>query len=125
MLDELKNFQIIYLATPYTKYPRGIGVAFRDAARIAGRLMIAGIKIYSPISHGHPLSVYGGVHPKAHDIWLPFDEAMMAKADALLVAKMETWESSFGIAHEIRVFKEAGKPIYYIEPETLAVSNAA
>lgn len=123
--DELKTYPLVYLATPYTKYPHGLAHAFRDAAKVAARLMIAGIRVYSPIAHSHPLAIYGGILPTAHAIWLPFDEAMMDKSDALLVAKMETWEASKGIAHEIEHFQQRARPIYYIEPHSLLVSDAA
>lgn len=121
-LHDLTPFGLIYLATPYSKYPRGIHVAFRDAAKIAAQLMAAGVSVFSPIMHGHPMSVYGKVAPLNHGIWLPFDEKMMAKSDALLVAKMETWETSFGIAHEIGVFHKAKKPVFYLEPDTMSVA---
>ena len=122
--EHIKTIDLIYLATPYSKYPAGIEMAFRDAAKLAGRLLMAGVKVYSPIAHGHPLSVHGGVNPLDHETWLAFDAAMMAKADALLVAKLDTWEKSFGIAHEISVFKNARKPFYYLTPDSLAVSDA-
>jgi nucleoside 2-deoxyribosyltransferase len=121
-VDDLKQYGLVYLATPYTKYPLGIQMAFREAAKIASRLMGAGVSVFSPIMHGHPMSVYGKIAPLNHGIWLPFDEKMMAKSDALLVAKMDSWEVSYGIAHEIGVFRTAQKPIYYLEPETMAVA---
>lgn len=122
-LDDLRNFPLVYLATPYSKYPAGIEMAFRDAAVLTGRLLSAGVRAYSPITHTHPIAIHGGLDPMDHSIWLPFDSAIMDKADALLVAKMSTWEQSYGIRHEIDVFRKAGKPRYYLEPETMTVSN--
>lgn len=121
-VDDLKPYGLVYLATPYSKYPQGIHVAFRETARLAARLMMAGVAVFSPIVHGHPMSVFGKVVALNHGIWLPFDEKMMAKSDALLVAKMDTWDTSFGVAHEIGVFKSAQKPIFYLEPETMSVA---
>ena len=121
-LHELTPFSLVYLATPYSKYPQGIGNAFREAAKLAARLMIGGVRVYSPIVHTHPMAIYGKVSPLSHEIWLPFDEAMMDKADALLVARLETWELSKGIAHEIDFFKREKKPIYYLNAETLEVA---
>jgi hypothetical protein len=120
-LNGIRTYPLVYLATPYSKYPEGIEVAFQDASRLAARLMEIGVKVYSPIAHTHPLAIYGGINPLDHSIWLPFDEAIMAKSDALLVAKMPTWQTSYGIAHEISVFDKAGKPIYYLNPQTMVL----
>jgi hypothetical protein len=110
---------LAYLATPYTRYPAGIYAAFADAAKLAARLILAGVKVYSPIAHTHPLAIHGNLDPLDLAIWIPFDEAMMERADVLIVAHMEGWEESKGIAHEIRHFEAGGKPIYDLDPETL------
>lgn len=116
-LADLKQFDLIYVGTPYTKYPGGIEVAFIDAAKLTARLMKFGLKVYSPIAHTHPLAVYGGLDPLDLTIWLPFDAAMMRKSDAMLVAMMEGWETSTGIRHEIEAFTDADKPVFYMPPE--------
>lgn len=110
---------LIYLATPYTHYPHGIVRAFEDASALAARLIQQGLRVYSPIAHTHPIAVHGGISPVDHEIWLPFDETMMAAADTLYVAEMAGWHRSRGIAHEIGVFERAGKPIYMLDPDTL------
>ena len=114
---------LAYLATPYSKYPGGPKGAFVEAAKLAARLMLAGIKVYSPITHTHPLAVYGGIDPLDHSIWLPFDEAMMNLCGILIVAHMETWENSKGIAYEIKFFEVAEKPIFDLNIETLAMAK--
>jgi len=115
MTDELRHGGLWYLATPYSKYPAGIEVAFQHAAKATADLLRAGVSVYSPIAHTHPVAVYGEVDPFDHDIWLPFDEAMMERANGIIVLKMETWDESRGIAHEIEVFKRAGKPVVYLD----------
>lgn len=124
-LDELKDHSLVYLATPYSKYPKGLEAAFQDAAALAAKVMVAGVKVYSPIAHTHPLAIHGKVDPYDHSIWLPFDAAIMDKSDAILVAKMDTWDKSYGISHEIEVFTKAGKPVYYLTPDTMAVAANA
>ena len=116
-------FGLVYLATPYGKYPYGIEAAFRDAAVLAARLLRAGMLVYSPIAHTHPIAIYGDIPPTDNSIWLPFDETMMRLAKTLVVAKMVSWEFSSGIAHEIKFFTEQAKPIYFLEPETLELSK--
>jgi hypothetical protein len=114
---------LIYLATPYSKYPGGTGHAYVAAAVLASKLLKAGYKVFCPITHGHPISVYGGLDPLDHSIWLPFDEAIMAKCDALFVANMSGWLDSHGIAMEIKSFAAAGKPIYDLDPEGLTYTR--
>src|SRR3990167_4220981 len=112
-IDALKRYDLVYIATPYSKYPKGMGMAFAEAASITCQLMLAGIKGYSPIAHTHPLAIYGNVDPGNHDVWLPFDQAMMNKSDAMCIIMMEGWKESKGITHEIEYFTKVAKPIYY------------
>jgi len=114
---------LCYLATPYSKYTPGIAKAFEDAAALAARLMQAGVKVYSPIAHTHPLAIYGGIDPLAHDVWLSFDEAMMDVANVLIVAHMDGWRESKGIAHEVDFFAIAAKPIFDLNPDTLTMAR--
>ena len=115
--------KLFYLATPYSKYKGGnLGQAFRDAAELAGKLLKAGYKVYSPICHTHPIAEYGELDPLDHSIWLPFDEAMMRACDALMVAHMDGWEESFGIAHEIEFFEASGKPVYDLDPVSCKIT---
>jgi hypothetical protein len=113
-----------YLATPYSKYHRGIEKAFEAAARLTARLLKTGLRVYSPIAHTHPIAVHGKIDPLDHAIWMPFDEAMMHACDELIVARMRGWEMSKGVAHEIEFFRAAGKLITHINPKTLAIVHA-
>ncbi len=124
-LADLKKYELIYVGTPYSKYPGGIEEAFKDACKLTARLMGEGLKVYSPIAHTHPLAIYGELDPLDHAIWLPFDAAMMHKSDAMIVAMMSGWESSFGIRHEIQTFVEAYKPIIFLSPNDLSCEAAA
>lgn len=120
-IEDLKAFPLVYLGTPYSKYPAGIEQAFIDAAKLTGRLLTEGVKAYSPIAHTHPIAIHGNLDPYDHKIWLPFDAAIMEKADAMIVAMMPSWQDSYGIKHEIEIFTKAGKPVFYLNPETLGV----
>jgi len=115
-MDKLHEFPLVYLATPYSKYPAGIEQAFIDASKVAANLMIAGVKVYSPIAHTHPLAVHGNVDPYDHSIWLPFDQAIMDAASACVVAMMPGWRQSKGTAHELEYFEKGGKPVFYYAP---------
>lgn len=117
----LAQYRLCYLATPYTKYHLGIEAAFVHAAEISALLLTTGVRVYSPIAHTHPLAVYGKLDPLDHNIWLPFDEAMMDAADCLIVARMKGWDESFGVKHEIEFFAKERKPIIHIDPVTLQI----
>jgi hypothetical protein len=114
-VNRLTAYPLVYLATPYTKYRAGIDAAFMDAAALAAKLLKLGVKVYSPIAHCHPMSQYGGIDPTDHSIWLPYQEVLMAKADALLVAQLQGWRESFGVAHEIEFFSKSSKPVFYLD----------
>lgn len=111
--EELKNTDgYWYLATPYSKFPGGIELAFKNACIAAAKLIKEGVKVYCPIAHTHPIAIHGGIDPLDHNIWMPVDKPLMEAAVGLLICKMPTWEESIGIAEEIKHFKENGKPIY-------------
>jgi hypothetical protein len=114
---------LTYLATPYSKYPKGIEAAFRDACVLASRLISWGMKVYSPISHTHPIATYGGLDPFDHSIWLPLDFVIMDRSDNLLVAHMSGWEDSYGIGEEIKYFTKARKAIYDLDVDTLEMTK--
>jgi CTP:molybdopterin cytidylyltransferase MocA len=118
-LASLRLYSLVYLATPYTKYRAGIEQAAIEAARLSGRLITAGIKIYSPIAHSHAIALASKIDPLDHELWMAADAPFMHAAQALLVAEMTGWQESAGIAKEI--FQKLGKPFYFIDPETLEV----
>ena len=117
----LTKFPLVYLGTPYTKYKDGIEAAFMDAARLAAIMLSAGVKVYSPIAHTHPLAVHGNLDPLDHEIWLPFDRAMMEACAAMVVGMLPGWNESYGVQHEINVFRVAGKPVHFLDPERLTI----
>lgn len=105
-----------YLGSPYSKYPRGIGLAHQNVCIAAGRLIAAGIAVYSPIAHTHPIALHAGMNPLDHEIWMPADQPLMDAAKGLIVLKMEGWDKSYGLAYEIEIFTAMGLPVIYMEP---------
>ncbi len=122
-LKDLSDCGLVYLASPYSKYPDGIEVAFKRISLVAANCLRAGVRVYSPIVHCHPISMHGGIDALDHAIWIPFNLIMVQKSDVLLVAMMDTWDASFGVTDEIKKFVLANKPIYYLDPNTLMVSQ--
>ena len=105
-----------YLASPYSKFPKGRAVAHFLACREAGRLIAAGVPVFSPIAHSHPIAEFSGIDPNDHDIWLPADKPMMDAAGGLIVLKLEGWFNSKGVEYEMAEFRARGLPVVYMEP---------
>lgn len=115
----LPDRTLAYLATPYTHYKDGIEIAFREASRIAALLLIAGVEIYSPIAHCHPLAIYGDIDALDRDFWLNYQEQFMLRCDVLIVAEMDGWKDSIGMQHETNFFERAKRPIFLLNPATM------
>lgn len=110
-----------YLATPYSKYPDGLEAAFRAACEQTALLIRAGVPVFSPIAHTHPVAMAGNMDPLDHSIWLPADEPMMKAAHGLIVCKLPSWERSYGIECERIAFEGAHKPVIYMEPGVIPI----
>lgn len=107
--------KLYYLASPYSKYHLGINAAFQHVAKLSADLLRAGITVYSPVAHTHPISQYGHIDPYNHDIWLPFDSVMIDVCHGALVARLNGWDQSYGVKWEIEQFVKAGKPVIHLE----------
>ncbi len=79
--------------------------------------------MFSPIVLGHPL-VHHGL-PTDWSYWEPFDCAYLRRCDEVVVLMLDGWGESVGVAAEIRIAGELGKPVRYaaldaLVPRTLA-----
>lgn len=108
-----------YLATPYSKYEQGIEAAFQHACENTALLIKAGIPVFSPIVHTHPVARHGGINPLDHGIWMAADAPFMSVAIGCIVCMLPGWEESYGVRCEIATFQAAGRPILYMEPGNL------
>jgi len=121
-IEQLTKYGLIYLASPYTKYKRGLYAAFLDAAKIAARLAKQEVRVYCPVVYSHVLAVQGGISPVDHKFWMNYDRPFMDACGALLVARVGRWGESEGIAEEREIFRAAGKPTFFVDPETLEIT---
>ena len=119
-LGTLRVYGEIYLASPYTKYPKGHDQAFMDVVTLQGRLLANNILAFSPIAHGHAVSRCNKMDVD-DPIWIRLNRRMLPHFPALLVAEMEGWKDSDGVTEEIKTMEGLERPIYYINPNTLAV----
>jgi Domain of unknown function (DUF1937) len=112
-----------YLASPYTAYAAGMEQAFIDVAILAGRLFAIGIPTFSPIAHAFPYVKYGNLDPLDYPAWKPVQERLMDACDSLIVAHMDGWEKSVGIAYEVSYFERSGKDIFDLDCESLVMTK--
>jgi hypothetical protein len=109
---------LIYLASPYSKYPEGREEAFKTVCKKAGELMNLGWNIFCPIAHSHPIEQSGATIDNSHGFWLKQDFAVLERCDELFVYKMPGWEESFGVQEEMNVAQRLGIPIRLLEFES-------
>ena len=102
-----------YLATPYSKHPRGIEAAYNEAVAAAVICIHAGVMVFSPIAHTHAIATVGEL-PGHYEQWSQLDEAMISAAVGVIVVQMDGWEQSSGIAAEVELAERIGKPVLYM-----------
>ena len=111
---------LIYLASPYSKYPNGKVEAFTQACLKAGVLMLEGYEVFCPIAHSHSIEEYmDEVHDG--DFWLKQDFAVLQHCDELWVYKMPGWGVSEGVAREVMFARDHSIPVKYIEYDPVTV----
>lgn len=108
-----------YLATPYSRYPAGVDAAYAEACRVAARLFLEGVPVYSPIAHTHAIASAGDL-PGHFEQWASFDEAMISASIGMIVAMMDGWRESAGITAEIEICRRLGKMVFYLDPALTA-----
>lgn len=105
--------KVYYLASPYThEDPAVVEERVHLACRAAVDLFRQGRFVFCPIIHCHMVARHG--LPTDWEFWAEYARAMLARCDELLVLRLEGWEKSDGVAHEIALAKGMGKPIRYI-----------
>jgi hypothetical protein len=111
-----------YLATPYSKYPGGLDAAAEEACRVAGAVIKRGLVVYSPIAHSHAIAHTPGVNLDAasHEIWMRVDEVFVDRSMGLIVVDMDGWRDSKGVGIEIGWCRDAKKPMFLLDPVTMA-----
>lgn len=106
---------MIYLASPYS-HPEAVvrEQRFRDVCRTAAQLLASGVTVFSPIIHGHPLIDHGLLTD--WPFWERFDRDHMARCDEVVVLMLDGWRESVGVAAEVRIAEELGKPVRHLAP---------
>jgi hypothetical protein len=117
LIDSLRSYGLVYVATPFSKYEEGMTVAYEHACQVTGELLRYNINAFSPIVHSYGISAHANIDPLDHKFWMRVDKPHMDKCDALVVAQLDGWDESIGVGMEIKAFRNAGKPIHFIRPQ--------
>jgi len=102
---------LIYLATPYSKFPKGREAGHKAACEKAAQLMLDGHYVFCPIAHSHSIETEGMDRVQTGDWWLEQDFAVLARCDVLMVYQMPGWDTSYGVKAEIAFANAHGIPI--------------
>ena len=114
---ELRQYKCVYVASPYSLFKGGPEIAWAEASKVAGDLILEGVNAFSPIAHSHSLCEnHPDLDPYDHDLWLKADEFFMGVCDALVVAMFAGWDDSYGIRQERDFFEAHHKPVYFLDP---------
>jgi len=108
-----------YLASVYSKHPLGLDEAHAEACYATTLLMRAGIPVFSPIAHTHPIEKIGGLVGMSHDFWMAVDKPMVDAARGVIVLMQPGWSTSKGVCMEIAWAKKDHKPVIYMTPGQL------
>ena len=110
---------MIYLASPYSHPDKRVRQRrFNASCQVTAALMRAGLIVFSPIVHSHPLTRHG--LPGDWEFWQRYDRAYLEACTGVAVLMLEGWKESKGVQAEIAMARELGKPVIFIDPEVAA-----
>lgn len=117
---------MIYLASPYSHSDPDVrALRYVAAVKAASQLARAGVPVYSPIAHSHPIDheieIEVGRRPP-HMYWMHCDLLVLAVCTRVLVLQIPGWDESRGVRHEVDAARRAGIPVVYAEPARVLVA---
>jgi hypothetical protein len=107
---------LVYLASPYSHDDSSVRQErFQAACRAAAHLVRAGLHVFSPIAHSHPIALAGGL-PTGWEYWEAYDEAVLSTCRALAVLELDGWRDSRGVQGEVKIADRLKLPTYHTAP---------
>jgi hypothetical protein len=107
--------KLIYLAAPYSHPdPNVITERVRAIDRTAAHMFAQGHFVFSPITHCHPIHLYG--LPGDYNFWQEYNKRMLSHCDELCVLMLDGWGQSLGVQGEIEFARENNKIVSYRYP---------
>lgn len=107
------SYNFYYLATVYRKHPDGLDAAAEEAARYAALFIDAGVPVFAPVPHSHPIARYTSI-PHRDPRWLQLQLPFMEAARGMILMEMQNWRESEGIAFERNFFQKVNRPVYRV-----------
>ena len=106
---------MIYLASPYSHPSAEVRrQRYRAVCKAAGELMQSGKMVFSPIAHSHGITLQGIDGGWNH--WRDFDTWFLRRCHHMIVLRLEGWQDSEGISHEIEHAEQLGISVEYMDP---------
>ena len=79
--------------------------------------------VFSPIVHSHPLVAFG--LPTAWPAWERIDRSFLERCDEVAVLMLDGWDQSVGVRAELRIARELGKPVRFLEVDATGLPTFA
>jgi len=110
---------LTYLANPYSHKTAKVRKYRFIAARNATKYLMEseGLNVFSPIVHSHPLHEAG--MRGDWDFWRRVDIEYLRLSEKVVVLMLDGWLESVGVQAEIKLAKEMGIPIEYLDPKRI------
>ena len=106
---------MIYLGSPYSHPESAVReIRFDAACKAAAVLMQRGHLVFSPVCYSHQIAKHG--LPTDWIFWEKYDRAILRRCEEMWVLMLPGWKSSKGIQAEIKIAKELGMPVEFIDP---------
>lgn len=108
----------IYLACPYSHPSAEMRhLRFQVVSRIAGELIEQRLTVFSPITHGHAISLFSPALPGDWGFWEPHCYSFLSWAEMLLVVDIPGREASVGVNAEIALAEDIGLIIEILDKD--------
>ena len=112
---------MIYLASPYSDPDPSVRRwRFEAACKATAQMLRAGLIVFSPVVHSHPLTQYG--LPTDWKFWHRYDLVYLEACSAMAVLTLDGWRESEGVSNEIKAANDLGIAFWTIKPESLNIS---
>lgn len=115
----LPEAPLIYVATPLSagRAPTRLQLeaAVADARRAAQILRSVGHRVFCPVETFVPMAFSSGLDPLDAGLWWEASAPFLHRADQLAVVMMPGWVRSWATAMEVQVFRDAGKPVWWLD----------
>lgn len=102
---------MLYIASPYSHPEAAVRNArYLAAFKYTTQCLHQGLIAFSPIVYGHQFALLENM-PTDHIWWLEFNEHMLAASTEIHLLKLDGWQMSRGVAHELNFADRHGIPV--------------